>query len=554
MAETLDSLNIPEYLRNTLTKAAGTVSDTMTDVADIMSGAASNTQAETDAMKQSAQAKNEAERLIVARKMGNEAKNKEQIAAFGTNPEASSYILAAMSHRVLDINAELDSRSKDLQEKMGTKFSDDPVGWIANQFTIPGDVLAYTHRAADLDRTNAVMREMIARSKDVVALNAAIDAGTSTEISAALEKQNLAEASVKVAEANQKLATFNLTGVNIRRAASMDQAQLMITAQNAEAKQQELQLARAAGSRAEQSLQLQIEMKNLTMDEKRDKMETDAIIQQKLNNVAALTGTNPITTKEYQQGSAKSRAMYETLMTDPDFNEQRLGFNTAIAVEKSNEYNFPLTPGLNYVRDKLVKIAATVPGSIPSGQTQFDKLKPMEQLAKTQESYIKEVKKERAAIPIEGGIYSPPSLGKVLEIPLVASLSIAKDLKPLAQDKTTPTDPNTIFTTAVTKISKGEATPAQMAREIQFMFQAISVDNNTQRAYKRLVLPMITEKDGFKMNVYSGAGWRGNEVIDMTNSAQLENALMRRVAQSKSEALANQLGYGNAGTPSTGAQ
>lgn len=527
----IGGVNIPDYLKTALTKAAGTVSDTFTDVSSIMTQAGSTSVAEQAAMKESAAAKSEVERLQTARKLSKEAANKAQIAEFGTNPEASSYVLSSMAHSLIQQHGELIQRDKALQSKLDTKFGDDPIGWLTNQFTIPGDVLAFAHKAEALDRTNAVMEKLLARSKDVVALNAAIDSGTNLEISAALEKQNMNEAIVRSSEAQQRLQTMNLNAVNIRRATTMDSVRIMLDAQNMDFKVQELQLQRAAGWRAEQALVLQREMKELAMDEKLEKMETKVILQKKLNNIAAVTGSKPITVGEYMAASGKTRDMYERLMTDPDIENQRIGYNTAVAVETANQYNFPLTPGINYVRDKLIKIAATAPALIPVGQTPYDKLKPAEQLAVTQKAYEAAIAKERLAIPIEGGIYSPPSLSKVLEIPTVQMLSLAKDLSPLAQNKETPTDPGLLFATAIDKINRGESTPKQMAAELKFIFTAISMDNNTQRDYKRLVLPPLTEKAGYKMNVYTGKGWKGLENLDLTNNIQVENALMRQIAQ-----------------------
>lgn len=529
----LAGLNIPDYLKNTLTNAAGTLTSTLGDVASIMTRAGTTSEAEQTAIKDEATAKNDAERLIAARKLKREAENKEEMAQYGTNKDASSYILSAMSGNILSINKELDQRTAKLQEKLDTKFTDDPIGWITNQFTIPGDVLAFTHRASDLERNYGVMKKMLDLSKDTVALNNSIDAGTSMEIAAAVERQNLASAAANVAKSQQALASMNLTGVNIRNATTMNQAHIVIAAQAAQAKEQELQLARGAAWRAERGLQLQEEMKNLMMDEKREKIETRQIIQKKLDNYAAVTNTTPLTVAEFDRYSPQNKVKMEAIMNDPDVDAGRLGANTANALANANSLGWPTSPGVRYVRDKLTNWTATLPTSIPAGQTPWEKLKPAEQLVKEQAFIEAKVKEEAKNIPKEGGIYSPPSLLKVLEIPLVQKLSIAKDLSVVAGlDHRAPTDAKQVMQIAIDKVSRGEASPALMAAEISSMYTMIRVDNNTQRAYSRMVIPDLKD---FKTAVSMSGILRGrSEVLDMTNTAQLENAILREsVAQGR---------------------
>lgn len=540
MAEAIPGgLNIPSYLRNALSNAQTGIQSTLTDVSDVMASLATSSANEQTATMEGARAGSEAAKLTAARKLQKESDNKAATAEIGTNREASSYIIAAMSHDIISAQQELRQRSKAVQEKIDTKFLDDPVGYIGNQFTIPGDLLSLQVKEEQWKRDHAVMQALLATSKDIVALNNAIDSGTSLEIAAALEKQNLAAAQASVAEQQIKLGKMNLEGANIRRAGTMEQAQLVIAAQAADATQQRLQLERSAGARAERSLQLQEEMKGYALEERlarkeerEQKVEVRAIVQNKLINLAKLTGSNPMTVLEFEKLSPQKRAELETLMSDPDIEEQRLGYNTAVAVSRADTFNFPLNPGMNYVRDKLHAVTATAPASIPADKTPWEKLKPAEQLAVTQALLQKKVIDERRNVPYEGGIYSPPSLSATLSIPLVSQMALAKELAPIAAvDKTAPTSADVILQAAVDKVKRGEASPAQMAAEFTAMYQLIAADNNTQRAYKRFVLPPII--NNYSTGVHINPSFRGKpEIVNTLDAGQIENAIWRKaVAQ-----------------------
>lgn len=540
MAEAIPGgLNIPSYLRNALSNAQTGIQSTLTDVSDVMASLATSSANEQTATMEGARAGSEAAKLTAARKLQKESDNKAATAEIGTNREASSYIIAAMSHDIISAQQELRQRSKAVQEKIDTKFLDDPVGYIGNQFTIPGDLLSLQVKEEQWKRDHAVMQALLATSKDIVALNNAIDSGTSLEIAAALEKQNLAAAQASVAEQQIKLGKMNLEGANIRRAGTMEQAQLVIAAQAADATQQRLQLERSAGARAERSLQLQEEMKGYALEERlarkeerEQKVEVRAIVQNKLINLAKLTGSNPMTVLEFEKLSPQKRAELETLMSDPDIEEQRLGYNTAVAVSRADTFNFPLNPGMNYVRDKLHAVTATAPASIPADKTPWEKLKPAEQLAVTQALLQKKVIDERRNVPYEGGIYSPPSLSATLSIPLVSQMALAKELAPIAAvDKTAPTSADVILQAAVDKVKRGEASPAQMAAEFTAMYQLIAADNNTQRAYKRFVLPPII--NNYSTGVHIDPSFRGKpEIVNTLDAGQIENAIWRKaVAQ-----------------------
>lgn len=538
MAEAGGGINIPSFLQRAFDDAGDSITSTLQDVTGVMKQGTQSVEAQSAAIQDSAKAKNEVARLTALARLKRETADKQASAAIGTNPEASSYIIAAMSDSILNIKAELDQRDTALQEKLDTKFGDDPVGWIVNQFTIPGDIVAYEHRQKKLIETGEVMDKAIARTTANAAMNAAIDAGTGMEKIAAEENQNLAEARIKVETANQNLVQMNLQGINIRRAVNKEQFDMTIAANNADVQQQQLQLSRSHLQIAQRSADLQEFMKTLAIDEKTEKAELLAVQQNKLDRTTATLGMPRMSVAEYRTLTGKRKDLLQDAMGDVDIEEGRLGFNAAAALQTANGLNMPLTPGGNIVREKLIGWMAGVEAADPTWKTKD----PGQKNLAIQKEIETRLKAEAKNVPDEDGVYSPPPLSAVLKIPAVASMGIAKDLSVLGASQNYKTSATDIFRIVSEKIvnSKSPEEKSQLikqtAAEIATMYEAISVDNRTQRLYKKLVIPPLTPATGFNVNVYTGSGWSGSQMINMMDKAQVENALIRRAVRAEADA------------------
>lgn len=521
------TLHIPDYLKSALNDAAGVISDSFMDLGQIMRSGQQASQAEQEAIKERAQEQNNAARFAASKKLALEAANKIQSAQFGTNPTAESYVLASMAEDIFSIKRELDTRSKAIQGKLDTKFLDDPVNFIANQFTVGADIVGYAHRADALKLTSDVMDSMLHKSQAAVALNNAIDAGVSLEQVSALEKANLADAAVKVADVQHKMAAMNLTGLNIRKATSMDQVQLMVAANNAEANYQRLEMDKAAAIRAEMSLQLQKEEAAYRRADKQERDEDIAYQQRKLDRVTETAGMNKISVRELKGMNPKTREFLEAAMFDPDFQSGKLGANTAVAIQRANQYLPSLPAGMDYLRDIIMDITAKTPTKNPG----YERLSPAEQLALQQKDIETKRKAELESIPPTKGFYSPPPLAKILELPMVKVLPIAAVLASYATTPEYPTDPSMIWKAVDGMVATGKLTSAQAAANLDVMFAQVQVANNTDRIYKRLAIEMLSDKTGYKMTTYTGAGWGSAQVVDYRNRAQMENIFERNKAR-----------------------
>lgn len=467
-----------------------------------------------------ASAANEIVRIDAATSLRKTAANKTAAAEAGLNPEASSYVRNAMLQDILATDRDLDARSTMLQKKADAKFLDDPIEWFTNQLSMPGDMYALEIGQKRQARKQEVLQRLQTETKEQIALNNAIDGNDAAVRADALEKQNLAAAAIKVAESQKFLIQTGMTGINIRMAANRQQFEETVQLNGALAQQQQLQLSRAHLGIAEKQLAIQTEMKNLQIEERKDNLEARQAMQKSINNASEVLGLRPISVAEFNHLTGQRKELYMQLMSDPNVQEGRAGYNAAQSLDVYNKLNAPGNPGVNLVRKVLTDVKNKVIDDTPDWK-QKDAAQQNELVQKNIQA---RVRSEYGNIPEEGGIYSPGTLLSVLKIPEVAKIPIAADLVQLARVPDYKTSANDIFTVALDRIAKGTETPATVAAQIADIYKAINSDNNTQRQYNKLAIPIpVTHKT----NLFFGFGWNSSQVVDMTNPAALETALTR---------------------------
>lgn len=488
---------------------------------------------ESAAIQESAAATADANTEIGRKKLAREAADKKAAADLGTNPDSQSYVLTSVASNILGMRQDLAERDKKIQEKLDTRFIDDPVSWLVNQFTVQGDVASYNNVVQKLNEENAILGSLQERTTAQATVNAAIDSGTSEQILASQNKATLAAAKVQMAQSQERLGQMGLSEISIRNAMNSQQLDQVFKMDSMQLTVQQYQLAVSADRRAEETLKLTKQIHQMQIDEHKMNMEERQALQEKINKATNMLGDNSMSISEYKLLTGPRKEVLESVMASQEVTGS-IGYNTAASLEMANKYNAGLSPGINTVRRTLNGIVKTAVNSVT-----YASMKPEQRIAAEQELVDAHVRTEKANIPEENGIYSAPPLSKVIAIPAIASLPVAALLAPLAAKPDYKTSGSDVHAALSQAIEKGQMTPQVAAQQAAAMYRAIIVANNTDKQFQTLALPRQSQ-DSFQQSVATGNGWSGTENFNLANPQQWEASLLRTQTNRRNAKLEGQ--------------
>lgn len=466
--------------------------------------------------------------LIDSLTIQKEHRNADAAAAFGTNMEASNSIITAMSQSILQQHADLQEAGKEILRKKEIKFSDDPLEFLFGMFTLPREISAYNTREAILTRDAGTLKTLQDLTQEQVKVNNAIAATTTAAISANQAEAALQAAKVRAENARQEAAKFGLQTASVRLATSHQQFETVLQVHNAQVALQHLQLAEASKNINEEMKELQKKNLQLLIDKKEEDAASKALLQGHLDKATALAGMRRITVDEYERAPRGTKEALFDLMANPNTAQGRLGKDTVDALQNVERLNAPLTPALNIIKDKLVKITATTQAKDPA----WAALKQDQKDAKFNLAIKDALTAETANIPDTGGFYSAPPLASLRGIPAITSTTLWKSaLAPQSNNPMHPTSAQNIYDTAIQLVSTNKMTVEQAATEISQIYKAIAVDNTQQRDYNRFALPL---QNDYRTQVNPGLPGISQKVINMTSQSEVLNNMLRSLAAKKS--------------------
>lgn len=592
-----DNLNLPDTLPNqdtpkqdyTLTgddlvKAfqlhAEQINQTTADIqktyADNLTSAVKSQQS---AIRVTAEAEKDKVILDMAAKAKFDADNAAFAAQAGTDPSQSSYILGALVSSIRAGEADLSSRDAKIQQMLDANFSDDPLSWLVNKFTIPGEVIAYNNRAQAVNKKYEMIKTLTQSGEDAAKQFALLDVADKNKTALILNRAIAAKANKDVAELSEKLAAAGIS--NLKEVAALNQQAFSNVMQlnSSLAERERLTLQKRESDLAERRFALEQkrftlsedqfalekkryenELKRLGFDEKRLKIELDRfelegkkfetteklaaqeitkntilieeargnleahrMMQERLNIAASVLKEAPPAWQQLKTLSPTNpiRQFWEGMAFDDDIQQKRLGYNAANAVDKVNSANlrFKDAPGLNIVKDLLTQ--QVMPLKI---DPLYHNKNPAERNALEQTKLNEYFKSQKENIPESGGLYSAPKLSVMMQDKTIQQLQITEDLKKLSIDPNYSTKPIDVFNSAINRMLKGQVDQQQAAAEIRYFYSQIILSNNQMYQYETLAVPRQTNYQ----TVISP--WPGSPVsipIDMTNQSQLETLLMR---------------------------
>src|SRR6266850_4970989 len=394
-------------------------------------GMESATKGMSDAERQEAEAKNDALRAgadIEARK---KAIGHRLAADFGTDPKASSAFLAEYASVIKNEDIGIQQEAKQLQAKQKISPFDNFIGWFQAQFELPGEETAHGTRVAALDVKKGVMRDLQEKTHAEIALNEALELNSSDALIAAKSKENLAAAAKQAAEAQFRLQKTGLEVANIRLAQSSAQLHAVESVHAAQVQEQNVEIAKAHLTLAEKTRLVSVELKNLQVLEKEDKIVAEKNWNEKLFRASAVLGlTMPITYKDLTAMSPEMRHKVETIALDPDLQNGRLGSTPWSAAETALTLNAPLTPAIRAKGSTLDLVRNQRAGVIGAGADamMWKQLDPAVRETKMKANFDIWIKQQKNNIPESGGLYSAPSLSSIGKIPAIANTSLYKEL------------------------------------------------------------------------------------------------------------------------------
>lgn len=523
------------------------MSDSFTDYAEGLKKAAGGAGAIAGGAMQQAKGQIEVNNSNFEALVKKQADDAAAAAAVGMTPGMPSDLVASTLLEYQNTEKQLNDQGNMIRAKQGGSFSDDPLQWLTDQLSLPFDISAYNTGVAQQDRRTEFLGKLSKTFDDQARANAVVDVNTSTSLLHGMNQIALGKAAEAAGQSAMALANLGISVANMRVASTREAFTGMLNINTMLGQEQDRAFRQGPGfdmelrkeAQAKQESDVRLELDKFRSTELARQEEGRKLRQDRLDKVTTSLNLPPMSLTEYDADPNIQKKLGE-FMIAPDIQSGYLGYTQVEAVNKYS--SFPLSPGarftMNWMQNKLNAFSATDAQSLSS-------LKPEEKMAKQEEALYKQAAAERASIPVSGGLYSPPNLrGWLSARGLYDSdgkprFAIMTDLITLARaNPEASTDPNLLLQIAVKRINEGTMTADQASQEISTIFQSIGLDNNSNRQYGRLHVPLQTpgtiklpgiagSVTGFNMAVQSIGGFGGGSIVDMMNPSAVSNALLR---------------------------
>lgn len=531
-------------------KSVSNYVNSLPNTADIT---AKNTQG-TDLIAQGKIAVNDAMAKAKAKEL---ADNASAAAYFGLTPGASDGVVAKYSMQIADAENQLDAKRQEILGKQQTSFFDDPISWFFNQMALPYDIAEFHTLSNTASHKLDILQKLEQATLEQFKINAGVDQATAAAVVDGQNKAALGEALVNQASSGVQTAQLGISETSVRMQSTMDGFNASVAAHQAAVADVNLEINKATlginqrqiadtdarllieqdqNKRQEQQAQVQLALSNMQLGNEQIAAQARNDLNERFAKAAAVWKVAPITVEQWRlMSDGPTKQFWDRAIMAPEIQDGKapaLGYDATDALAKANAVNAPLTPGINYVRDKLVTMRDNV---IAPQQYTWKSLSPDTQHVMIQNAIQENVKKEVNNIQDTGGIFSPGSLRSTLSIASgeasLAETKIGAALAPAARaDPTLATKSDMILETAVQLINKGVLTPATAAYEINRIYRAIIQDNNEQRQYQEFrINPLDPQANGFKTIVQFGNNWGSKAPVNMVSPAAVEAVLTRMI-------------------------
>lgn len=515
-------------IMSTYNTALGQVQQSATDLTSALATGRQGIQNEQAGSVAGTQAQQEINTITGAAKSQQQADDAEAAAHFGTNPHAASYSIGALGDEVLALHNDISQRRSAISDKLNQSFLDAPIQWMVNQFTLPIDVATANLKIGQANSDLDTIHELEQATREQAATNAMIDQVDGTVAAAKQNELLAAQVQINLGKSQQQLATLGIQGITLKDAISKTQLESMFQLNNAISEKERLDIEQAKLPGIIAAKNEAILRTKLIIEEKQTSDANKLDIQSKLNSFTSTMGMAPVTFDQFKGMQGRMRDILEQGILDPDTYSGRIPGASAgpvNAINIANSINAPLTAGMNDIRNKVGKIMDTVAADNPTlaGKPELITL----QNAATKAVIERDIKN----IPTESSIYSPLSLKALISaspaiqdnplIPYLANQAVADELY--------PTNPNDMFNAAYKAVTAGTMTIDTATNSITELYRTMQLQLNQIKAYPRYGFSRLDDTTGYRQSVYVGQGPGSTRVVDLTDTADVQNALVRSI-------------------------
>jgi hypothetical protein len=497
--------------------------------------------------------------ILDARHRANvQAMNAQVQAAFGDTPGSASMVAIKMAQSVKEMQGHVEALDTDLANKLKVGFTDNPVQWLVNQFTMPHEATQLKFEEGRLSQRLEITTKLAQMMDSANKLNEYSDQQDYAARATALSKiaygearMNLAQDAFRNAQLNNEVIntrsamderTFNSTlqlnnALNQSTAASIAFDNLEIHKHTVAIEDQKFTIDQAREFRAQREAAQQEEIRKVEFSSanlNNDRLEIAATARADLNSriltVAKYLNFAPMTIEQLQMlPDVKFKQLVLEMMVDPDLQQNgRYGADPYLALQRLDVMPGTLTAGVQYARDRLhdMYMGAISSRGGPQAWKSYD-IDARHQIAN--QYMIQEMNKAKAIIPDTGGLFSPDNLAQVTKNPNLKGSVILGEMQALSTGNPTyALKAQDVMASAVNLLNQKKIDLGQAVEEITKIYKLEIMDVNGRNALERFGARGLNEATGFNQNVQLGVSYiSGQSRVNMANKAEVQAALIR---------------------------
>ena len=467
---------------------------------------------------------------------------------------------AQTTAKIAQMDAQLEPMRAQLVQKMNLQFSDDPLGWLMNQFTLPQEIQQYNAMWQGREGMNTALQSDIQSSTAAAQLSSATRAQTSDAEAAASLTKIQAATNVAAAQATAETAqrSINLLVEQARfdrlpYETAKDQLQLKMAAENN-------QLAREREKRDMRLYEINLKRAELELSKARNTEAARMDVEKKLALAATALGKQAPNLEQFEmmqrtdpaQANAFMSVMSQVDLAKPA-NEQFIRFGSDLA------------DSLKFLEDRNIVLKGEKAGILSQAKRFIDMKEATYKDARGQNSFKQLTKEQQAAVrsgwaqEFEKNFFDPNVKGSIYNIVTPQGLAETKigqlDLSKSAivrtlQKKYESNPQATINAEEIIGTATGLMAAAgnkqavdALSREVAYVFQAIRTRAYTNLEPQRVGMVMPEKVQyAYSPGMYSlpsqGSGMfpglaESTRIIDLTNPTEVKNMLLNEAAQTK---------------------
>jgi hypothetical protein len=413
--------------------------------------------------------------------------------AFGGTIGDPNELIGQLAQTFRENTIVANEQAKKIQQMDSVSFSDNPLAWLQNQFTINGEIDKHNTATAAAEQASSAMQTISAVTSSAAASNLAAAKTLSQESVAAALDEHLLTAGAKLAELKQQNLRANSADIKALQDGQQQVLSNMFQGVH-------LQMSAGAERRAEEEHALQMQALAASLKAKEATLETDQNALDTLNAGMAAHGFPPIATmKEFKAVmsnpdiKAKIEPIWRAGMNRVTTGRLFIGADPADAIlnikkVKSDWSNNPARSTVEYLDGLYQKAVASVQGITNAKDREAQLVNTINTLA------AKDVKHWQNNAESPDSIYQAPDLESLTTMSpdLQKTKLYGAVLKPLIDAGAKSITGEGIHDATMAAIRSGAIHSKVAFDEVPKLFQAVANYNSTYRNYDAMGIPPQT--------------------------------------------------------------